>query len=60
MRHHNRPIFWGYTHAEYALDMRNNETKRKQAKIMNMKKGYAFRLAANCALPAISEKNWSV
>lgn len=58
MRHHNRPIFWGYTEAEYAHDMRNNSTKRKQVRIMNMNKSFAFRLAANCALPAISEKIW--
>jgi hypothetical protein len=42
-----------------ARTMAINEATQKQAKVMAMTgKSFSFRLAANCALPAIHVKNW--
>lgn len=48
-----------YNH-EFSRQYRAYKLRQKQARIMIMNdKSFAFRLAANCALPAISEKVWS-
>ena len=53
----NLPLY----HHEFSRQYRAYKVKQKQGRIMALYgKSFAFRLAANCALPAISEKNWSL